>query len=70
MKTKTAISLVLILLAIVNIPLSFAARFMLYRHIQAPPELWLLFWIDIPLMIISLTVSNIFKSIDKKDSNE
>ena len=52
MTNKIALSLVALLLTISAFVLSFAARFILYKHVGATEVMWLLFIIDIPLNVV------------------
>jgi len=63
MKNKTILALAGTLLVFMSLPLMFLSRFLLYKHVEATPVLWLLFWIDLPLTVTMNLVGSALKSI-------
>lgn len=42
----------------------FVAEFMLYRHVEAPMILWVLFWIKTPIIVIAQVLLQVKKRND------
>lgn len=62
---KTMLGCVSWLLLIASFALAYVARFILYQHVKAPMELWVLFWIDVPLAILLRIVGKLGEKTSK-----
>ena len=66
MKIKTALSAIIALLAfVVVLPLQTIATYILYQHVHAPTVVWVLWLIQLPLVIFIQILGGIVKRIEE-----
>lgn len=64
MDRKTGLGIICILLSLLSIPVGMYIQYSLLSAIGASSLLWFLFWANIPLAIITVTISKIIEQME------
>ncbi len=60
---KALVSVIALILFFVYIPLSAYQTFLLYQHVHATELMWFLYWVNLPIILISSVVGQAMKSV-------
>jgi hypothetical protein len=66
MKASLIISLAQIFIGLISLPITIYGSWLLYKHVQATELMWFIWWLSMPLVIVTNLFAQIIKSVSEK----